>query len=55
MSEIIGAVTLGVMAILALVAVGYILYGLVMTLWSVADFEFHLPEIHHTGGLAPHH
>lgn len=55
MSEIIGAVTLGVMAILGLIAVGYILYGLVVTLWSVAEVEFHLPEIHNTGGLAPHH
>lgn len=58
MSELIGAVTLGLMAIAGLVASGYILYGLVMTVWGVAKGlaeDLHLPQIHHTGGLAPHH
>lgn len=58
MSEIIGAVMLGLMAIIALIASGFILYGGVMTLWSVVAAltqDLHFPEFHHTGGLAPHH
>lgn len=54
--SIIGAVTFGVMAIIGLVAAGYLLYGLFMTVDSlVRSVEFHVPQIHHTGGLASHH
>ena len=58
MSEFVGTVMFGLMGIAGLIAGGYVLYGLFMTLRGVTEAvakDLHLPQIHHTGGLAPHH
>jgi len=58
MSAIIGTVMFGLIGIAGLIAGGYVLYGLFMTLWGLTEAvtkNLHLPQIHHTGGLAPHH
>lgn len=58
MSEFIGTVMFGLMGIAGVIAGGYVLYGLFMTLRGVTETlarDLRLPQIHNTGGLAPHH